>query len=271
VKTARTCLLVALGSIVLAACSSTTNGGPGQQQPNPSGTIRHLHFTRQGFATYCRFVTTKVIDGAAFDLYGGLPGASRQGPIATGPKAGSSCLRATFDHSVYASAEMTVNGKRQQARAVFAYFLPPGTSAVRAFPAGLHMEGTRVQFSCAHGGSPRRPAPFDCRPHFPAEPEVDAWVSFPTCWDGKGTDPSDTVYASGTQCPPGHTMLPKLQLQFTWQTPDGTGATFSTGSFKAQWTNGWTALAMASLVEHCIASPTPCGSVVNYFRRSPLP
>ena len=160
---------------------------------------------------------------------------------------------------------------------MFAYYVMPkqndaATAAIRPFPAGLRMIGTQVQFSCAHGGSPRLDAPFDCRPHFPAQPRTDAWVNFPTCWDGRGTEPSDVRYAGATGCPAGFgTPIPLLQFQLTWTTPNGTGAMFSTGALQARWTNGWNQQALESLVKSCLNTPTACGSVVNYFHRSPLP
>ncbi len=261
----------------LAACSSSQpgeNGSGSGSGSSPSGTIRHLHFTRLGFATNCQFVKTGDIDGKAFDMFGGLPGAHRQGPLSTTPLPGSSCLRPTLDHSIYASAQMLRDGKPQPPHAVFAYFLGlTGVTDVDVFPPHIQIRATRVQFACAHGPSPRKPAPYDCGPVMPIQPEVAAWVTWPTCWDGHGLQPEDVVYPNtdGT-CPAGFDhRLPKLQATFSWNIPDGTGATFSTGAFQALWTNGWDAAAIEALVRDCIQHPTPCGAVVNYFKRSPLP
>jgi hypothetical protein len=262
-------VLGAVGAVlVLVSCSPGLPGGA-----SPSPTIRHLHFTRLGFATNCQFVTTGTIDGATFDMFGGLPGASRQGPLATTPIPGSSCLRPALDHSIYASAVMLRNGLRQPPHAVFAYFLAtPGVDGVEPYPDGIQIRATRVQFACAHGPSPRKPAPYDCGPVMAVDPQVAAWVTWPTCWNGTGKGPSDVVYTTTAGCPAGFTHpLPKLQATFSWNISNGTGATFTTGGFQAQWTNGWNHEAMQALVRDCIQKPTACGAVVNYFKRSPLP
>jgi Domain of unknown function (DUF1996) len=256
---------------VLVACSSSA-GSPGQG-PSASGTIRHLHFTRLGFATNCQFVETGTIGGAIYDEFGGLPGAVRQGPLSATPVPGSSCLRPGLDHSVFASAAMLIRGLRQPPHAAFAYYLAlTGITDVDVFPPGLQMTATHVQFSCAHGGAPRKPAPYDCRPVASIDPMVDAWVTFPSCWDGNGTAAEDVAYPAGSTCPAGFPRyLPRLQATFSWNIPDGTGATFSTGPFEARWTNGWDQRAIAALVRDCIRHPSPCGAVVNYFHRTPLP
>jgi hypothetical protein len=275
-------LLAALCAAVLVGCTSSqgaTGPGPGPVSgptsvPTPSGSIRHLYFTRPGFLTDCQLVRTGTIEGAEYDLFGGVPGAIRRGrtPGRISPVKGSSCLLPALDRSVYASSVMLLNGQRAPAHAVFAYFLAlPGVTDVAVFPDGFQMTATRVQFSCAHGPAPKKPAPYDCH-SYTAQPAVNAWVTWPTCWDGTGNGPSDVVYIQGTSCPAGFEQrLPKLQATFSWNVVDGTGATFSTGAFTARFTNGWIPQAMANLVRDCIRRPTPCGEVTNYFRRSPLP
>jgi hypothetical protein len=283
-------LLAALFAVVLVGCSSSqvtggsssrrspTPGSPSSPTtspvPTPSGSIRHLPFTRPGFQTDCQLVRTGTIEGAEYDLFGGVPGAIRRGrtPGRISPVKGSSCLLPALDRSVYASSVMLLNGQRVPAHAVFSYFLAlPDVTDVAVFPDGFQMTATRVQFSCAHGPAPKKPAPYDCH-SYTGLPQVDAWITWPTCWNGTGNGPSDVVYVQGTSCPAGFDRrLPKLQATFSWNVVDGTGATFSTGAFTARFTNGWIPQAMANLVRDCIRRPTPCGEVTNYFRRSPVP
>lgn len=253
----------------LVACTSSQPGSAGSgQSPNPSGTIRHLHFTRLGFATNCQYVKTEPIDGTLYDQFGGLPGAHRQGPLNSTPIAGSSCLRPHRDHSIFASAVMLRDGRPQPAHAVFAYYLAtPGITDVEVFPQHIQLKATRVQFACAHGPSPRRAAPYDCGPVMSIDPQVAAWVTFPNCWNGKGITPENVVYPNGADCPAGFEhRLPKLQTTFSWNVPDGTGTTFSTGSFEALWTNGWDPDAIETLVHDCIQKPTACGAVVHQLK-----
>ena len=209
------------------------------------------HFHRKGFSTNCLYVRTDN----RWDEWGGLPGAKRRNHY------GSSCLRPGYDHSIVKGAEMTINGQHITPNAVYVYTVVPnhprGTPQVP--PVGLKITGTALQWQCG-AGSPRQNKPYKC----PSGQRTLAWITMPACWNGG----SRVVYGP---CGPNQTQLPVWQLEFSWPVSDATHAKFrGGGEFYASWENHWKVKALTSLVKNCVQDPTPCGSVVNYFKDHPL-
>jgi hypothetical protein len=231
------------------------SSGPSSPEAGPlgSGTGGKRHFGRLGFATNCLWVTSVNEE----DEWGGVPGASRNG------RPGSSCLRPGYDASVIEAPVLRVGDLAVTPELVFAYYLAPKhpSGPVQVPPSGMSLTGSVVQFQCGDGGS-RTNKPVACLPGVPTL----AWVTMPSCWAGGSS--------SYPPCPSGLAQYPVIQLEFKWPSSDITGGSFAGeegNQFEAVWTNGWLPEALTPLVRDCIQTPTPCGSIVNYFHRSPLP
>jgi hypothetical protein len=254
----------------------------GQASPNArrTGPLGKLLFTRIGFGTNCSYVATVHLEpnGPALAQYG------TRGPVPppttspTGPRHHKkvACLFARYDPGVYYTPILLQNGKEVPSPGqVFLYYVmgPGPPSSKVPYPPGLRMTATHYYFTCVFEHKPAAQQPFDCRDSQPNDPRVSVWVNFPTCWDGTGNEPSDVRYATAGTCPSGFEMnLPLLQLQMSWHIADGTGLTFSTGqTFVTSFENFWVPAAMNDLVTNCIVQPRPCGGIINYFHRTPLP
>jgi hypothetical protein len=280
----------AVGAAVLlcVAVAASCTSSPGPSRPTAaSPTNTNKKFTPIGWATHCAPVGARRDDpirafgrpGAspANEFWGAL-GGSASSTFASLEGTQSSCST-RLDSSIFWAPELLSGGRVVKPDGLFAYFETPRdaeAASIEPFPAGFKMDGTHVRWSCAHGGAPKRPEPFDCTPygkdHF-----VDAWVYFPSCWDGSTPD---VVYPVDRRCPAGYTVrLPALTVQTLWPgLLDGEGVTLSTGgpnTFHAGFLNAWRPDAMAKLTQACLNYQQRCGAVVNFFHRiregSPVP
>lgn len=251
-------LAIASLAVMAASCS----GGPSGPTPaiGPSGTPRQ--FTRLGFATNCTFVVTQN----GVDVWGGWPGANRirhgHTPASPRPPSDSSCLRQDYDKSLVTAPHMTLASRSITPALVFVYVLAPnhpvGTPTVPTPGLTLHSDPSVTRWQCG-GGTPRTITPYRCQPG----QRTNVWVTLPSCVVGG--------IPAYPPCPAGSVQLPVIQLQITWPVLDATKATFTGGPFFAQWRNGWATVPITNLVNACIVVPTPCGSIINFFHRFPLP
>jgi hypothetical protein len=264
--------------LALVAVAIIAFGGAGSQTTGPGGKAL---FTRIGFATNCSYVATVRLEpgGPAFAQYGTRGPVPRPTASPTGPRhhPRTSCLSAHYDPGVFYSAILVMNGRQvPPAGAIFTYYVLGGNAPAGSqvsIPPGMRMIATSSYFTCAHEHTPAAPQPFDCSQSQPDEPRVALWANFPTCWDGRGTQPNDAAYPVDGDCPTGFPKrFPLIQVQMTWRIADGTGATFTTGdTFQVSFENFWLQRALDTLVENCIDVQQRCGAIINYFHRTPLP
>jgi hypothetical protein len=268
---------VAAGAVALVIVGGAIAIGINSSNNSPSAPLQSTGkggkglFKRQGFATNCLW--WDAVNG--LDRWGGVDHAGRNPP--TPGKFNSSCLKPQYDKSVTTAPQMLLNGSPAPAKIVYTYYLAPNnpTTTVEPPPPGLTMKGTQHYFTCSGAANRRFKAPTNCSTFSPLPDGTlsrqNAWVTFPNCWDGR----TGTAYKVSGACPSGFSHeIPVLQFQFTWDVQDGTNATFSAGdasTWYATWANGWYQPALNALTRDCVTTPTTCGSILNYFNRSPLP
>jgi hypothetical protein len=229
-------------------------------------------------------------------LFFGNTAASTQtsltGAVGTGR---STCLGGSLDRSVYyLPAVIDVRHGDVQIPADGVFYLRTGYNmepvTIQTMPAGLVMvAGNRD----ARGVQPRV-VEWLCRDRFVINtgmiPEcgvgdqVQLWVHFPQCWDGRNLDSRDhrshMAYAvvrhgvNRSSCPPTHPVaLPQLSqmIQYnvrpgaslaTWRlSTDVYGAGLRGGlSAHAHWVNGWNPLTMRTIVSECLNQGADCNT-----------
>src|SRR5437660_2683233 len=243
---------VARASVLVTGFAAIGLTGSLVQLPAADSSPAARKFLLNGWSNNCGWEANV----GGYDYYGSYP-----------PKH-DLCIRPGWDQSIYTSAGMHLNGRLQQARAEFTFFLVPKhlpPRSIVALPVGMHITGTHVKFDCAGGKSPMEKVPYDCRP-YSKTPRVRAVIDFPYCWSGQGL--TDVVYSISGVCPRSHPKgLPLVRVDITWNAANGKGATFTGGKMKATFTNGYERDEMAEVVHDCINLTTPCGAFTNYINR----
>jgi len=229
-------------------------------------------------------------------LFFGNTAASARTRISGGVGQGSStCLGGTLDRSIhYMPALIDTRDGDVQVPADGVIYLRTGVNmepvTIEPVPAGLVMiAGDRN----ARGIQPRA-VEWLCRDKFVTNtgmiPEcgvgdqVQLWVHFPQCWDGRNLDSRDhrshmayPVVRQGSErstCPPTHPVaLPQVSqvIQYnvrpgaslaTWRlSTDVYGASLRGGlSAHAHWVNGWDPLTMRTIVSTCLNRAADCNN-----------
>lgn len=180
----------------------------------------------------------------------------------------TTCTTPSTDMSGYWVPEVYVDGAAVPLR-VAAYWKDDGYNGIVLPPQGLQFVtprawGTTAAFACTFGNATYT-YPVDCGAFTTSRSgsgRLKFRVSFPSCWDGTGTEPSDLVYGANSTiqkagpCPAGFThRIPRLVLQVDMPNTitDGTAHVISTSAgdytqMHGDWFNAMPASEMTSIV-----------------------